>query len=512
MLVIADAEKPLVIAGIMGGANAEVDETTTDLVLEVAYFKPQSIRWTSKRLGLASDSSYRYERGVDPHTAIEDAYRAIDLLLETAGGCVVGPLYKIGGDVPWKREIGVTPSFIRRKLGFDLPDAEMKAALESLELKIAREDDPPTGPQWTVSVPSWRGDLDRPIDLVEEVLRLHGTDKVPAGPVVSPGLLVDDAPVVRFTRRASGYLVGQNFHECLSYTLRSRQELQTWISQTSAQELALANPLVEDMSHLRSTLAMGLLDAVRLNQSRGVAVSRIFETGRVFVERDGRIFEAASVAFLLVQSGADRAWLHREPPDFYTAKRHVEILAAAAGVDLSRQALDPVAGPYFGWQGGHSAAAGDIIRDGWSVRFGLLNLAMVSALGLEGKIYGGIFSILPEKLGAAAARRRRYADFSLFPAVLRDLALVVDAATPAGEVNARLAAAARAAVGSAFALESVGAFDVYQGQGLPEGKKSLAFSFVFRAADRTLTDGEVNAVFSRIQEDIAQSTPYQIRK
>jgi phenylalanyl-tRNA synthetase beta chain len=511
MLVIADAEKPLVIAGIMGGANAEVDETTTDLVLEVAYFKPQSIRWTSKRLGLASDSSYRYERGVDPHTLFEDAHRAIDLLIETAGGSVVGPLYEVGGDVPWKREIAITPAFVRRKLGFDIPVEEMKAALESLELKIAREDEPVTGPQWTVAIPSWRGDLDRPIDLVEEVLRLYGTDQVPAAPVVAPALPVDDAPVVRFTRRVTDYLVGQNFHECLSYTLRSRQELQTWVSQTSAQELALVNPLVEDMSHLRSTLAMGLLDTVRLNQSRGVALSRIFEAGRVFVERDGRIFETASVAFLLVQTGADRAWLRREPADFYTVKRHVEILAAAAGVDLSCQRLDRVAGPYFGWQEGHSVTAGDIIRDGWTVRFGMLNLAMISTLGLEGKIYCGLLSVLPEKLGAASARRR-YADFSLFPAVRRDLALVVDAGALADKACAKLTATARAAVGGTFTLESVEVFDVYQGPGLPEGKKSLAFSLVFRAADRTLTDGEVNAVFQKIQDELLKSTSYSIRK
>ncbi len=511
MLVIADAEKPLVIAGIMGGANAEVDETTTDLVLEVAYFKPQSIRWTSKRLAIASYSSYPSERGVDPHTAVLAAHRAIDLLLETAGGRVVGPLYKVGGDVPWEREIAVTPAFICRKLGFDIPNDEMKAAFESLELKISREDEPITGPQWTVSIPSWRGDLDRPIDLVEEVLRLYGTDKVPAGPVVAPGLLIDDHPVVRFTRSVSDYLVGQNFHECISYTLRSRQELQTWVSQTSAQELALANPLVEDMSHLRSTLAMGLLDTVKLNQSRGVAVSRIFETGRVFVERDGRIFEAAGAAFLLVQNDAGRAWLRREPVDFYTAKHHVENLAAAAGVDLSRSAFDPVTGPYFGWQEGHSATAGDIIRDGWSVRFGLLNLAMIGALGLEGKIYCGIFSILPEKLGAAAARRR-YADFSLFPrraARSRTRGRCGHARgrswrEAGGDNPRRRGQRIRRRVGQCLRCLSR--------PGSARGKKSLAFSLVFRAADRTLTDGEVNAVFQKIQDDLVKSSPYQIRK
>ena len=138
MLVIADAAKPLVIAGIMGGANAEVDDTTTDLVLEVAYFKSLGIRWTSRKLGLSTDSSYRYERGVDPHTLPEDAHRAIDLIIETAGGQVVGPCCQVGEDRPWKTEINLTPAYVRRQLGFDIADGEMKAALAALELPIIR--------------------------------------------------------------------------------------------------------------------------------------------------------------------------------------------------------------------------------------------------------------------------------------------------------------------------------------------------------------------------------------
>jgi phenylalanyl-tRNA synthetase beta chain len=141
-----------------------------------------------------------------------------------------------------------------------------------------------------------------------------------------------------------------------------------------------------------------------------------------------------------------------------------------------------------------------------------MNLAMVKSLGIEGKVQAGIFAILPEKLAAADSARRRYADFSLFPTALRDLALVVDAATPAEEVRRALAKTTRAALNNAFALESVGTFDVYQGKGLPEGKKSLAFSLVFRAADRTLTDDEVNAVFTRVQDELLKSTSYQIRK
>ncbi len=511
MLVIADAHQPVVIAGIMGGENSGVSPDTTDLVLECAIFKRQSIRWTSRRLGLTSDSCHRYERGVDPHGALEAAYRAIDLIIETAGGQAVGPAYRVGSDVPWQREIVVTHDYICEKLGFDIPAPEMRAAFEALELNVTREEPTPArGPAWTVGIPSWRDDLDRPIDLVEEVLRLHGTDKIPPAQVNSPGLLGDDDPVVRFNRRVTDYLVGHDFHECVNYTLRSAKEISTWVSQTAAVELALANPFVDDQSHLRPTLIMGLLETLRLNQSRGVPASRLCETGRVFIERNGQNYECAAVGFVIAEPLGARTWLPCAPADFYTAKQHASALAAAAGVDLARQPLVPIEGPYYGWQEGHSAAAGEMAQ-GWAVRFGLLNLAMVKALGVEGKVYAGIVSILPEKL-ASAESRRRYADFSLLPAALRDLALVVDAGVRAEDVRRTLAQTARAAVGTAFTLEAVEVFDVYQGTGLPEGRKSLAFSLVFRSPERTLVDDEVNAVLQKIQDEVTRSTSWQIRK
>lgn len=513
MLVIADGAKSVVIAGIMGGENSGVAPDTVDLVLETAIFKRQSIRATSKRLGLTSDSAYRYERGVDPHAAQEAAWRAIDLILETAGGQLVGPILKVGSDVPWQREIVVTHDYITEKLGFDVPAAEMRAAFEALEFTITREEEteqPARGPAWTVTIPSWRDDLDRPIDLVEEVLRLYGTEKIPAAVVSAPGLVGDDDPAVLFNRRATDYLVGHDFHECVNYTLRPAAELKIWVSETAAAELALANPFVEDQSHLRSTLIMGLLSTLKLNQSRGVAVSRLAETGRVFIERNGQNLECAAVGCIIAESAA-RHWRARAADDFYVVKHHLTAIAAMAGIDLARQPLAPVAEPFFGWQEGHSAAAGEM-QHGWTARFGLLNLSMVKAFGVEGKVYAGIFAILPEKLAAASAARKRYADFSMQPAALRDLALVVPVTTPAAEVQKALAKIARAAVGAVFALEAVAVFDVYQGKGLPEGTKSLAFSLVFRAHDRTLTDEEVNTVFTKIQADVVTSTGYAIRK
>ena len=512
MLVIADAAKPLVIAGIMGGANAEVDDATTDLVLEVAYFKPSCIRWTSRKLGLSTDSSYRYERGVDPHTLTEDAHRAIDLILETAGGQVVGPSWRVGEDRPWKTEIKLDPAFVRRQLGFDLADDEMKASLEALELPVVRNEPTPDGrPQWTVSVPSWRGDLDRPIDLVEEILRIHGTDRIPPGTVTAPGLLGDDDPVVIFNRKATDYLVGQHFHECVNYTLRSAREAAQWMPAAAVPGLALANPFVEDQSHLRPSLLGGLLQSLQLNQSRGTGATRLCEVGRIFLESDGQVFECAAAGFVEVQTRERaRQWLKRAPADFYTAKNRVQVIAGHAGAELPALPVAPVAGAGAGWQEGHSAAVGALQSDGFEARFGLLNPSMVRALGIDGQVIAGLFAILPGKL-AVRGGPRRHRDFSHYPPALRDIALVVDATTPAEEVRRKLARTAQGAAGGSFEVEQVAIFDVYQGQGLPEGKKSLAFSLVFRASGRTLTDQEVNAALARIQQEIAGDGAISVR-
>jgi phenylalanyl-tRNA synthetase beta chain len=508
-LVIADTQKALVVAGVMGGENSGVDESTTSIVLECAIFNPASVRWTSRVLGLSSDSSYRYERGVDPHTVLESAWRAIDLMLETAGGTVSAPAFVVGGDVPWMREVTLTSGFVTERLGFAIPAAEMRSALESLELNVTREGEAADGgTEWTVSIPSWRDDLGRPIDLVEEILRIYGTERIPASRVESVGLSAEDDPVAAFNRRVTSYLVGHDFHECVNLTLRPEPEVATWVSQTAASELALANPFAADQSHLRPTLTMGLLDTLLLNQSRGVPACRLCETGRVFVEDNGRNFECAAAAFIIAQN-SERHWKKKEADDVYAAKHHVAALAAAAGVDLESEPLQPVSGPGFGWQAGHAFTAGSV-GAGWVARFGLVNLAMLRARGIEGSVLAGYFTILPEKL-ALAKPRLRFREFSLFPAALRDLALVVDAATPADEVRKAVASVASAAVGTSFAVERVEVFDVYEGKGLPEGTKSLAFSLVFRSPSRTLTDDEVNGVLQRIQEQIGATTPYKLR-
>jgi phenylalanyl-tRNA synthetase beta chain len=253
---------------------------------------------------------------------------------------------------------------------------------------------------------------------------------------------------------------------------------------------------------------MGLLDSVLLNQSRGVAAPRLFEVGRIFVEHNGQNFEAAAVAFAIAED-TERRWRRREAPDFYTVKHHATQLAAAGGIDLEREALEPVAGPGFGWQEGHSVSVGSLDK-GWIARFGLVSLALLRERGIEGSVLAGVFAVLPERLPARVPRPK-VRELGSFPPALRDLALVVDRSARAGDVRAEVARIAGAAAGTSFGVESVEVFDVYEGKGLAEGKKSLALSLVFRSTSRTLTDDEVNRVLERVRDEVAGTTPFQLR-
>ena len=292
--------------------------------------------------------------------------------------------------------------------------------------------------EWTVKVPSYRSDLDRPIDLVEEVLRIYGTGARAAALCSGPALVDgDDDPIVVFNRKVTDYLVGQRFHEVVNYTLRSQKELVTWVSQAASEELALSNPFVDDQSHLRPTLVLGMLESLKLNQSRGVPAAQLCETGRVFMEINGTVQECVGAAFLLCHNPKDRSWLARPEPDFYGVKRHMEIIAGEAGIDLAREELVPVRGAFWGWQEGQSAAAGEM-KHGWTARFGLVNFSMARSLGIEGKSMGRYVCDFAVEAKRRPTAHPRYQPFGLFPAALRDLALVVDGARHAEEVRLAL--------------------------------------------------------------------------
>ncbi|MCH8475375.1 MAG: phenylalanine--tRNA ligase subunit beta [Opitutales bacterium] len=511
MMVVADARKALIVAGVMGSLDAEVDESTQNVVLESAYFRPGSIRATSKRLGLSTDSSYRFERGVDPDGVAYAAKRAINLIQEVAGGEILPPYLEEGAAFALEKEINLDRIYLDERAGFVIPDEEVERIFDSLECTVSRKQHRDGREYWQIGIPSFRGDLDSPIDLVEEVVRLYGTDRIPSGEVRGIGLVREDDASSRANHDFGCALAGQGFQECMNYTLRSGDELKKWYSSGGADSLAVMNPLSVEQSHLRWSLIPGLLDVLRLNQFRKTGLHRVFETGHTFYERDGAVIEANSVAFIWFHNDHQQCWREAQAPDFYNAKAIIQGLGRKVGLDLGAFPPGEMRLTNSAWQEGHSATIGDLSEEGFEARFGLLNLALLKEYDLGGIAAAGVFSLTPEFLEKARPRPQ-FKPISLFPAAERDLALVVPSDDIGIQVRETLKSIVVRETRHAFTVEDVYLFDVYQGQGLEEKEKSLAFSLVFRALDRTLQEKEVNDVFTRVQKAVERETSYRIRR
>ncbi|MCH2154913.1 MAG: phenylalanine--tRNA ligase subunit beta [Opitutales bacterium] len=508
-LVIADATQPLVIAGVMGSQDAEVDDSTVDVVLEAAYFEPSGIRRTGRQLILSTDSSYRYERGVDSLGVEFAALRAIDLILETAGGRLVGLPIIEGSALETITEIELKPQFIRERLGFGPDDKSIQTILERLELDVEEAPTSDGDPTWTVRPPSFRSDLERPVDLVEEFLRIYGTDKIPQQDVQASRPFQPLHPMAAFVERATQLLIGQQFSETMSFSLRSQEEVTRWLGHATADDLELANPLTSDQSHLRPTLIPGLLETLKFNASRGTGAGRFFEIGRVFREDAGRIWEALSVAFVIYQDPRNNQWKELSPVDFFTVKGQFQQILNLADIPTGNHLYRPTA-PSKTWKHGHAAEVGDLSKRMWQGKVGLIDPRLTKDLGIEGLVYAGSLVVRPEFLDNETATVR-FKQMSQFPAATKDLALIVDETTLAEAVRLDLHKIAKASIDNSFVAESVDVFDVYTGEGVEAGKKSLAFSISFRAPDRTLGDKEISRAFDAIQKQINEETPYAVR-
>ena len=510
MGVIADAERPLVVAGVMGSVDAEVDDSTTDVVLEAAYFTPASIRATSRKLGLSSDSSYRFERGVDPQGVTYASLRAVDLILEVAGGTIDGDRIEVGKEIELVSEVTLRPDHVRNFIGFDISNEQMQGVLESLDLSVSIHNDADNSERWEVSIPSYRGDLVREVDLIEELVRVYGTDKIPESEVVARGINDNDHRIHTVNDAVASYLAGQNFNEAYLYSLRDPEETKFFFGEESHKVLALDNPLQSDQSHLRPSLIPGLLDVLKLNSARGTGATRFFERGHVYREVKGEMIELISIGFVIVADQISREWRQREVADFFTAKAISGNILELAGQNASKITYYPIEDCKL-WQGGHAAYAGDFNKMGFEATCGLLNVATLKERwDLSTPIIAGSILMTP-KFFERKAKRGRHTGVSNQPASSKDLALIVDQSVLAGQVENDVAKFAKKAT-QGFDCESVRIFDLYEGEGLPEGKKSLALSMTFRAADRTLKDKEINAAFEGIQKLISEKTDYQIRK
>lgn len=503
MTVIADQERALVIAGIMGSLDAEVDGSTGDIVLESAYFNPASIRHTARKLNLSTDSSYRFVRDVNPGAVISSAERAVAMILEIAGGEFVSPAILLGKPPRGDCEIKIVPDFVRERCGFEVSDEVICNIYKRLGFSVDSQQLP-----WKVVVPSFRADVHRPIDLVEEFIRIFGTVNIPESRVKLEGFSRNDDAVAVFNHAVVDYLVGQHFTECNHYTLRQGQEVVALFGEDIARHCALDNPLTADHTHFRPSLLPGLWDAIKLNQRNGNSVDRLFETGRVIQVLNGKPLEVLSVAFIVaIENPHERNWLVRSAADFYKLKNLILEVANIAGIEAIdfRNLVDLAS-----WQSNQSATAGSLGGEGYQINVGMSNLKLTKEWGIQGAIFAAEVFILPDFLDKRKIQKR-FRSFSLFPASMKDLALVMDAGFPAEAARKELCFAAKESVVDKFMVENVSIFDVYQGKGLQDGKKSIAFSIVFRADDRTLKDEEVMEAFEEIQRKITKGERFTIR-
>ena len=501
--LICDGEGAVALAGVMGGLNSEVSADTTDVVLESAWFNPGNVRATSRKYAINTDSSYRFARDVDPQGTLEASRRAVDLILETAGGEVVAETCKIGDLPRGDRDIDISLSYIIDRLGFDVSQEDVVNAFEALGFSVS---DMGNG-NMKVKVPSFRSEVDRPIDLVEEFVRIFGTDKIPETDITGTALLRDDDAMFRYNRTVADFLASRGLNECQNYSLKDSAELEKVHENIEA--LKLDNPLTSDQNCLRPSLLDSLLDVVRLNISNGNDLFGFFENGKIFrADNKGEICELASTAFVIAPDPAKRSWKKREGVDFFTAKEMAFDILSILGVDASRLNFTPAQEAL--WQADFSAGCGSEKREGFVIRFGAISVAHLRERGIERVVYAGEIMFKPE-VSARKKTVEKFKPFSSFPTASRDIAVIAKLDEKASDVAFEIQKASKQKLkGADFDVESVELFDSYSGKGVDEGCKSLAFELKFRSNERTLQTEEVNNVFDAICQELGKKRKLRI--
>jgi phenylalanyl-tRNA synthetase beta chain len=477
-LVIADQQRPLALAGIMGGEESGIGEETQDLFLESAFFSPTLIAGRARFYGLHTDSSHRFERGVDPELPRQAIERATALLLAFSGG-QAGPVLEVtaSSQLPSCPTIILRSARIRRILGIDIPAHQVEEQLTRLGLEIKR-----VGEDWQVNVPSFRFDLALEIDLIEELGRLHGYDRFPStrlGGQIQPVL----APEARVpTSRICQVLVDRGYQEAITYSF-VEPKLQQLLEPEQI-PIELANPISADMAVMRTTLWSGLIQVLRYNLYRQQDRVRIFECGLTFNGQLADIKQEKFIAGLVVGPYYPEQWgISQRSIDFFDVKEDVEAVLALGG---KRAAFEFIADKHPALHPGQSAR---ITQQGHTVGWlGALHPALMKALDLPHSVY--LFSL---QLNAVEnGILPFFQPLSKFPSIRRDIALLVNKEIPAGAVFNCLRG-----LGSDI-LKEFQLFDVYTGKGVEADKKSLALSLILQHPSYTLTDKEVNAFMERV--------------
>ncbi|MFC3213562.1 phenylalanine--tRNA ligase subunit beta [Novosphingobium panipatense] len=490
MTVIADQSGVHDIAGIMGGEHSGCGDATADILLEIAYFDPERIAKTGRKLNLTSDARGRFERGIDPNF-LEAGLAHLTKLIQHLCGGEASEIVRAGAAPGTPKIVNFTPSLVEKLGGVKVAPAEQKRILESLGFAVVGEE-AEWDQSWAVTVPGWRPDIDGGPDIVEEVVRIHGLDKVASVPLpradgVAKPTATPAQTLERRVRRAAA--------------ARGMQEAVTWsfLPEPAAQAFAegplwvLANPISEDMKAMRPSLLPGLLMAAKRNLDRGAASLRLFELGRRYLRGAAGISdERLTVSLVLAGEKAPRGWATGKATAFdaYDAKAEVLALLAEAGAPVEKLQVMGEAGPQF--HPGQSAT----LRLGPKTvlaRFGMLHPKVAKQFDVDGPVaLAEVFlDAIPARKGAASFARVSYAPPPL-QAVTRDYAFLVPAHLPSGDLVRVVQGADKANI------VAVRLFDDFRGQGVPEGQKSLALEVTLQPLEKSYKDDDLKAISEKV--------------
>lgn len=498
MLVITDEGGPVAVAGVMGGLDSEVTGATVNVLIESAYFHPINIRRTSKALGLRSESSARFEKGIDINGCLRAADRAVELIQQLAGGTIAaGAIDNFPASIT-EKTIQLRVQRVKWVLGVEVPREEIVDLMERLEFRVQNQ-----GDDLLVTVPTFRPDITREIDLIEEVARLYGFNQVPETLPFGASTQGRRSAEQQLTWDAKKIMTACGFYEVITYSFvhpRVFDLMNLPRDSRFRNVVKLQNPLSEEQSVMRTVLVPGLLEMLQRNQNRRVQNGAIFEVGRVFYPVEGqRLPEEVPVLAAVAIGSTPKTWNQpARPMDYFFIKGVAEQLLdllGLVGAEFSRHQ-----DPSF-----HPGRCAKIEVDGELLGvLGELHPNVIDNYDLSGRVV----AIKIDLKVLARGRRpvKQYQGLPKFPVVERDLAVLVKQAVAATEMVNIIEMA------GGNLLRRVDIFDVYQGSQVPEGLKSVAFSMNFQAEDRTLTDEEVADKMQRIARALEEKTGAELRK
>ncbi len=499
-LMICDSEKPMCIAGVFGGENSGVSESTTEVFIESAYFNPVSIRKSAKRHGLSTDASFRFERGADPNIAPYALMRCASLMCELAGGKITSEVMDFYPEPLKPFEVDFSVERACKLIGKELSAETIESILHGLEIKITSKN----GSNWSLQVPSYRVDVQRECDVVEDILRIYGYNNIENPSSIRSSITYSGKlSMEKLVGRISEVLSSMGVTEIMSNSLTRSSYYQNSETYPLERAVRIINPLSSDLDVMRQSLLFNALEAVQLNQSRRAMDLCFYEVGKCYW-REGEsglssCKEQLQLALTITGNEAAQSWRAGEvTSNFYTLKSLIERLLERLGVSTFEGTWEPCGNDLLG-EGAQYTLRGEKLFEIGQVRGKLAGEFDVK----QGMYYAEIN--LEKLLKVVSTVSVKVQELNKFQAVRRDLALLVDQNVSFAQLRAAACKAEKKL------LRKVTLFDVYQGDKLPEGKKSYAMGFVLEDASRTLTDNDIEKSMDNISKAIEKATGAEVR-